>query len=330
MNTSLRSNYFSACIIGLICTVLTGCVAQPQEINESIPSVGMVTTKQPVLRPVLMDSPIIGIVVYSILHHESDPWTTQLFIKDLTTGEIIELTEPGENADDPIWSPDGAWVLYSSWTKENLSDLCLMNSDGSNKHSLVSGPANEYMADWSVDGKKIVYVSDADGDNDLYVLDIQTQKSMKLTDGPGRYFSPKWSVDGSRIAYISNSSENQLDGRSQVYVMKADGSDIRQWTEYDLDHFEDSPVWCPDDSCILFTRSNGPLKMMKLDFPTQSVTPLFDQVFGPTIQEATIGRSPISGLITFSAGDDFYAMNMETMEVFPINVEGAFRLALYP
>jgi len=272
----------------------------------------------------LMASHISGSVVYArIVSHE--PFLTQIFLKNLDTGEIRPLTAPGKYG-WPRWSPDGRQILFLSWTKENSHDIYLMNKDGSNQRPVVAGPADETMADWSPDGGKIVFVSNDQDSDSIYVLDLKAQTILKLIDNVGVAGLPKWSPDGKRIAFISAIQHS----RPQVFVMNADGTDIEQLTEYDLDHFDDNPAWCPDDSCIVFTRYvNGIPKLMLLDLSNKEVHQLFSNVFAPDLIETRPVRSPSRSYITFSVGGVFYAMDMKKGEIYPLGVE-ALDLSLYP
>jgi Tol biopolymer transport system component len=302
-------------------------------LTACVPAVTVTPTLQPTNTPVpvLKTSHISGQVVYSRILSSHEQWiVVQIFLKNLDTGVVTQLTNSGIDNDLPKWSPDGSKIMYLSWSKENSSDIYIMDKDGKNQRPLIASSADEFMADWSPDGKKIAYVSNKDGDYKIYVIDLQTQNTVKLTNDSMRGFSPEWSSDGKQISFISNSSDNKWDTRSQVFIMNADGTNIRQMMEYNLDHFDGSPVWCPDNSCIIFTRNRGPLKLMILDISNKSVTVFLDKVFGPEIQEADIARSPTSGYITFSAGETFYAMDMKTREIYPLDVKGAFHLSLYP
>jgi Tol biopolymer transport system component len=271
-----------------------------------------------------MSAPVSGNIVYSSVLSQ-DPFVTQIFTKNLETGDNVQLTNTGNNS-WPRWSPDGSKILFVSWTKENLFDIYLMDKNGGNQRPVIASPADELTADWSPDGKKIVYVSNKDGSYEIYVSDLDRLTTVKLTDLNFTAL-PKWSSDGKRIAFISNTG---VAGRSQVFVMNSDGSDIKQLTETNLDNFDGNPVWCPDDSCIVFSRYIGGVpKLMLIDLAKNEISPLIENIFNENLPETRLANSPIRGLIIFSAGGLFYAIDINNKKIYPLGVD-ALDSSLYP
>lgn len=66
--------------------------------------------------------------------------------------------------------------------------------------------------------------------------------------GPGS--EPAWSPDGTRIAF----TDTTADGSTGVFVMDADGTDVRRLTT-NPSGMDESPSWSPDGSRIVFSRS---------------------------------------------------------------------------
>ncbi|MCD6099953.1 MAG: PD40 domain-containing protein, partial [Candidatus Marinimicrobia bacterium] len=71
------------------------------------------------------------------------------------TSKIIQLTTVGRNF-YPAWSPDGKWIAYDSKVDNPGGgySIWIMDSDGSNKR--MSAPGR--MADWSPDGKYLIFI----------------------------------------------------------------------------------------------------------------------------------------------------------------------------
>ena len=116
--------------------------------------------------------------------------------------------------------------------------------------TLVSRVTNAYPA-YSPDGAKIAYMSNADGDFDIYVVLPDSGVRRKLTDAPGQDGQPAWSPDGARIAFRS-----MRDGNSQIYVMGADGSNPVNLSRNEF--VDEHPVWTPDGERIVFASERPP------------------------------------------------------------------------
>ena len=61
---------------------------------------------------------------------------------------------------------------------------------------------------------KIAFISDRDGNFEIYVMDADGSNPTNLTNNPGRDSFPAWSPDGSKIAFGSD-----RDGNMEIYVM---------------------------------------------------------------------------------------------------------------
>ena len=102
----------------------------------------------------------------------------------------------------------------------------------------------------------IVYVSEEDGNPDVYVIDVETGESEPVSRGLGPEFAPSWSPDGERIAYVVSSQGNrdvivlEIEGaQSETRVSPEGGGDERN---------EGSPRWSADgDRLAYVSELNG-------------------------------------------------------------------------
>ena len=109
-----------------------------------------------------------------------------------------------------------------------------MNADGSDVRQLSYDNGSQ-TPDWSHDGQKIVYISN----DDLYVMNADgSGQSVNLTNSPEIDFEPSWSPDGSQIVWSSGS-----EGYLNIFVMNADGSNVRQLTD---DGYAGGVAWTVD------------------------------------------------------------------------------------
>ncbi|MEZ4668694.1 MAG: SUMF1/EgtB/PvdO family nonheme iron enzyme [Anaerolineae bacterium] len=93
---------------------------------------------------------------------------------------------------------------------------------------------------------QILFASERDGDQEIYVVDVDGSNLRMLTNNTSTDTDPSWSPDGKQIAFASD----RTDGTSQIYVMDADGSNIRQITSGES--VATSPVWSPDGQRMAF------------------------------------------------------------------------------
>ena len=76
---------------------------------------------------------------------------------------------------------------------------------------------------------RIAFVSDRDGDEEIYVMNADGSGVVQLTDNESDDRDPAWSADGNRIAFASD-RDNEVE-IYDIYVMNADGSGVEQLTD---------------------------------------------------------------------------------------------------
>ena len=159
-------------------------------------------------------------------HRGKNSQQTGLYILNLETNEIKELETGIEGTVLPKWSPDGSRVLFAVRDPWNLY---IINEDGSGLTQLTDFSSNN--GDWSPDGTKIVFQSDAQNEPkdtpDIYVIDVNGENLTEILDLPEvADFSPRWAAKSDQIMFLSDRT-----GHYEVFLMNADGSNVTQITD---------------------------------------------------------------------------------------------------
>ncbi|KGJ98559.1 hypothetical protein ND16A_0629 [Thalassotalea sp. ND16A] len=111
----------------------------------------------------------------------------------------------------PTWSPDA---------KTDTSEISIADSDGSNVIRLTQNNADDWYPEISPDGTQIVFMSDRDGNREIYTMDIDGSNQKRLTVNDVADWNPSWFADGSKLIFTSENKEDFFD----IYMMNKDGS----------------------------------------------------------------------------------------------------------
>lgn len=169
---------------------------------------------------------------------------------DGTDARVLHTVEgePGA-AGPPVWSPDGQQLAFAAG-----DGIYVMGADGSAPRRISryrgSHACYDLEPSWSPDGGRIAFAVRCEGgDLGTFVMNADGSGRTRLTGteaGPDSYppygdIYPVWSPDGGQIAFIRRTGAP--DYRADLYVVNADGTDLRQITTEGT--FDDRPDWSP-------------------------------------------------------------------------------------
>jgi len=143
--------------------------------------------------------------------------TNQLFIVDITTKSVTQLTRGDYSSYTPSWSPDGRKIV------------CVSNE------GQPSG-----------DGQTT--------STNLYLIDVATGFKSPLTSGPGYRRIPSWSPDGKSIAFFGASTDHP--NREYLLVVPSTGGELRNLS-LALDRRPIFAYWSPDSQSIVANYKDG-------------------------------------------------------------------------
>ena len=278
----------------------------------------------------------------------------------------LELTDifDYEFVSDPQISPDGSKIIYvrnfkDIMTDKNLSNLWIVNFDGSQNRPLTTGNHNDYYPRWSHDGKKIIFKSNrADDKMKLYLMWLDTKETAPLTNTPKAPGAVSWSHDDRYLAFTMfvpkkdeslikmpakpegakwNTPPTYIDklnyrgdgqgyikgGNDQLFTLSVNGGTPKQLTSSEYDH--GAPVWSNDGKSLFFSANFH---------PEEDFEPANSEVFELDLNDNSVSAltdrfgsddsptlSPDGTKIAYTGNDDTF-QGYELTQLYVMNTDG--------
>jgi TolB protein len=160
----------------------------------------------------------------------------EIYVCDYDGYNVKQITNDKSIALLPRWSPQGDKLFYNSY-KEGEGPALYMLDMVTGRNTKVSGRKGLNIgAAWAPDGQSAALCLSAEGDPDIYRIDLSGKIIGRVTNGFGICVSPTFSPDGSKIAFVSNRA-----GGPQIYVR-----DLKEGREERLSFegkYNTSPAW---------------------------------------------------------------------------------------
>jgi Tol biopolymer transport system component len=143
----------------------------------------------------------------------------EIWIYDTSSGAGTKFVFSGTHDTSPVWSPDGARIVFSSDRKAKgaHADLWVKPLDGGKEEILAESADDRFSEDWSRDGRFLSFnVRQATGrrNQQIWILDTGGERRAAPFAAEGDLqANSRFSPDGRWIACDSDES-----GRSEVYV----------------------------------------------------------------------------------------------------------------
>lgn len=214
----------------------------------------------------------------SVVVGEGEEWIAFQWLDG--TGEGIFLARPDGSGKHqlvpdlagseihPDWSPDGERIAFVRLTPAGISELWVVNADGSGEERLLTCdlPCNSFgFPGWDVDGSAIFFGQDANTPAgggppttfQVAQLDMATREAtvvLTREDGLG-VEQPRVAPDGERVVFTRFRDPDDPFAGSALFVSDLTGGPDRQLTDWDI--YAAYPDWSADDLIVFNTFDLG-------------------------------------------------------------------------
>lgn len=196
-------------------------------------------------------SKVFNVYLYDIKSDSSKMLVDSKVMKELSRfmkGKVPEMTyaprfSPDNNSVVFSMAVDGTSAIYSyEYNKKKLAILT--------KHRFRQNRSIDTSPCYSSNGEKIIYTSDVDGVEQIFVMNKDGSNVRRLSSGFGKYSQPVWSPRGDLIAYTK-----QIYNQFYICVMDVNGANEKELVS---GYLVEEPCFSPNGRYIAFTYVPSP------------------------------------------------------------------------
>ncbi|MBL1218634.1 MAG: hypothetical protein D8M59_14215 [Planctomycetes bacterium] len=163
---------------------------------------------------------------------------------------VTQVTFSVEGEDfNPDINSAGTHLIYASTQHSRTSDIYRKPVGGQAITQLTSDPADDIMPCYSPDDSQIAFVSNRNGNWDIFIMGTEGGTAVQVTDDPANEIHPSWSPDGQNLVFCRLGEQS---GRWELWVSELATPTRKHFIGYGL-----FPEWNPDPNSnkIAFQRA---------------------------------------------------------------------------
>jgi Tol biopolymer transport system component len=118
----------------------------------------------------------------------------EIYVIDLITGQLRNMTNDPGSYTLPVWSPDGTQLAFVSRRSHPHTIISVIDIESGNIRELTNRSYTSTFPSWSPDSRHIVFQARPGRYWDLYMIDLETGETRKLTNSTSDDLNPMWSA----------------------------------------------------------------------------------------------------------------------------------------
>ncbi|TDB69165.1 TolB family protein [Arundinibacter roseus] len=163
----------------------------------------------------------------------------------------------GSNDSEPNVTKDGSKVIFNTLVGSSKM-ICSMSINGGSFTVLTEG---EHVSINPLNSDQIIYNLTVNGRTQIFTMNLRSGQKTQLTSGEFDCRDGAFSNDGNWLAYSSN-QESPNTNKYHIYMMKTDGTDVRQLTQGSTN--EGDPCWSPDNWVFFYSNAASNYNIWKV------------------------------------------------------------------
>jgi len=202
----------------------------------------------------------------NIIYSSANSGDRKGYIVNIHSGDITTLNIPGFSY--PNFIPQTNDLVFHQWqVKSSISQLSLSDNSASSPFPILQSKFDYHSADFSSSSKKLVYISNESGNNEVWTSDSQGQKRKQLTYLKSQLSFPRWSHNGEEIVFLA---AKQTSLGNDIYIINVATQRINKLSSNFTAHFR--PNWSFDDKAIITNTLTDNVSTLSL-IPIKSEPP---------------------------------------------------------
>lgn len=161
-----------------------------------------------------------------------------VYILDIQTHEVRPVSSPELRATMPSFSPDDEWIIFGC-----EDSICINTIYGGTMRAISTANGINTHPSISPNGEQIAFISNRDGNFDLYIMNVEDWSVQRLTTSPYPEMHPAWNLDGQWIAFASATVFQEGYTDYDIFIIQPDGKNLTRLIQLEGNEFY--PVWSP-------------------------------------------------------------------------------------